>query len=267
MWSLNIWHYCFSFSSVGFTIKFLLLNLPHSYSHFLKTGQAAHFITQLGWRRLHSDSLRNGRFGVRNPLEAKFSLRVHTTHLVQWLPGFFTGDKAAEVWHWWPTLSSNEVKERVELYIPLPPTGHSRPVAGRTSSVLLTYEMLQIAVTFYVLRRPCSKFCVSKYPKKNRQILIQLSFFLKCVKCLGTGLNCVYYLYFSSTGKTNKRMRKWMWNCTRRWNEITLTFIVRFTLFGFARRRNMTVMRDLGFGPLRSIKTLTLSDFATVKKH
>ena len=36
---------------------------------------------------------------------------------LQRVPGPFTGDNAAGVWGWPPTPSSDEVKERVELYL------------------------------------------------------------------------------------------------------------------------------------------------------
>jgi hypothetical protein len=36
---------------------------------------------------------------------------------IQWVLGLFPGDKATGAWHWAPTSSSTEVKERVELYL------------------------------------------------------------------------------------------------------------------------------------------------------
>jgi hypothetical protein len=45
-----------------------------------------------------------------------------TQYPVQRVPGLFPGGKAAGTWIWPPTLSSTNVKERVQLYL-YPPLG------------------------------------------------------------------------------------------------------------------------------------------------
>jgi hypothetical protein len=58
---------------------------------------------------------------------------------IQWIPGLFSGDKAAGVWRGPPTPSSAAVKERVELYF-YSPFGPSRPVLGRNLPFTLSYD-------------------------------------------------------------------------------------------------------------------------------
>jgi len=82
----------------------------------------------------YSDSLLGGRFGDRIPVGGEiFRIRPHCP----WGPpsllysGYqvFPGGKAVGSWRWPPTLSSAEVKERVELYL-YSPSGSSWPVIG-----------------------------------------------------------------------------------------------------------------------------------------
>lgn len=52
----------------------------------------------------YSDFLRAGRFGVRNPVWARFSTPIQTgtgatQAPVQWLLGLFRGIKATDLWH------------------------------------------------------------------------------------------------------------------------------------------------------------------------
>jgi hypothetical protein len=60
----------------------------------------------------------------------------------------FPRSKAARVWHWPPTPSSAEVKQRVKLYLYFP-AGSSWPVLGRTLSLLFVSSCQQyIAYSF-----------------------------------------------------------------------------------------------------------------------
>ena len=77
-----------------------------------------------GQRSQYSDWLRAGWSRVRIPVGggAKFSSPVQTgpgAHPASCTMGTrsFPWDKAAGAWRWPPTTSSNEVKERVQLYL------------------------------------------------------------------------------------------------------------------------------------------------------
>ena len=75
-----------------------------------------------GWFSRYSDSLRAGRSGDRIPVVARFSAPVQTgpgTHPASYTmgTGSFPGGKVAGAWRCQPTPSSNEVKERVGLYL------------------------------------------------------------------------------------------------------------------------------------------------------
>ena len=53
-----------------------------------------------------------------------------------------------------------------------------------------------------------------------------------------------------------------MWNYTWTPNEITLAYVVRYTLLGLARRRNTAIRRNLRLGectPYKSVKIVGLS--------
>jgi hypothetical protein len=71
--------------------------------------------------------------GDRILVGARFCAPVQTDS-IQWVR-VFPGGNAAGVWHWPPTTSSTDVKERVELYL-YSPCGHSWPVLEWTLSLL-----------------------------------------------------------------------------------------------------------------------------------
>ena len=80
--------------------------------------------------------LRVGRSGDRIPVGARFSVSVQTgpgSHPASYTmrTGSFLGGKAAEAWRWPPTLSTAEVKKRIELYL-YSTSGPSWPVIGWT---------------------------------------------------------------------------------------------------------------------------------------
>jgi hypothetical protein len=90
----------------------------------------------------YTDSLRAGRIGNQISLGFRFSTPVQTG---PWSPPSllysghrvsFLGVKAAEAWRSLPTLSSAEVKERVEVH-PYAPSGFSWPVLGGTLPTVL----------------------------------------------------------------------------------------------------------------------------------
>ena len=87
-----------------------------------------------GYLSRYRDSLRAGRSGDRNPVGAKFSAPVQTgpgAHPASYTmgTGSFPGVKRSGCGVDYPTLSSAEVKERVELYL-FSPSGPSWPLLG-----------------------------------------------------------------------------------------------------------------------------------------
>ena len=67
-----------------------------------------HLVGGPGYLSRYSYSLRDGRFGDRIPVGARFSALVHTGSGVlpafyNWVPGLFPGDKAVGAWLWPPT--------------------------------------------------------------------------------------------------------------------------------------------------------------------
>jgi hypothetical protein len=90
----------------------------------------------LGWLSRYSDLLRAGRSGDRIPVGARFSATVQNGPEVHPAPykmntGPFPGVKRPERGADDPLPSSEEVKERPELYL-FSPSGHSWSVLGRT---------------------------------------------------------------------------------------------------------------------------------------
>jgi len=89
---------------------------------------------------------------------------AHTQPAVQWIPGLFSGGKAAGSW-WWPLIPSRaEVKERVELYL-CSPSGPAWPVLGRIYNFRVRKCIIWVIFSFLVfitLHVPCY-FCVSDF--------------------------------------------------------------------------------------------------------
>jgi hypothetical protein len=73
--------------------------------------------------------------------------RWGTESAVQWVSGLFPGCKAVWAWHWHPSLSSTEVKERVKLYL-YSPSGLLWPLIRRNLTLLF---LLDMKLTFYSL--------------------------------------------------------------------------------------------------------------------
>ena len=82
-----------------------------------------------GYHSRHSDLLRAGRFRDRIPVGARFSAPIRPYGSPSLLCNRYRGipgGKKSGPWRSPPTPSSDEVKERVQLY-PYPPPPHSEP--------------------------------------------------------------------------------------------------------------------------------------------
>ena len=75
-------------------------------------------------------------WGVRFSLTSRLALWPNQPPM-QWVLCLFPVGKVAGTWHWPPTPSSAEVKERVELYLCHSSSGLSWPVLGWTSPLPL----------------------------------------------------------------------------------------------------------------------------------
>jgi hypothetical protein len=85
---------------------------------------------------------------------------------IQRVPSLFPRGKAAGVWHWPPTPSSAEVKDRVELYL-YSPSGPSWPVLGWNLPLPLPYQFEGTS-------------CVNPLKTKSRPLYLKTQFVPRC---------------------------------------------------------------------------------------
>ena len=128
----------------GMLLRRHLISLWNTFSQ-LFPGQLTIVWIRRTYRKPSHDPCK--QFGDRNPMMTTFShpsrsVLGNIQGLLKLIPRLFPRRKAARAWRWLPSTSSDEVKERMELYV-YAASGASRPVLGWTVPLLaLRYKRI-----------------------------------------------------------------------------------------------------------------------------